>query len=83
MLSREIQIVNDFLKKDKDAFFYVESKSIGDGQWALEVYGLTTDDTDSRQEYLFELVGSNGTNGEESNLWKDYETIMQQVGVPQ
>lgn len=84
MFAKEIQIVNDFLKKDSDAFFYAESKSLGGGEWALEVYGVTTDDVDSRQEFLFELIGSNGTDGEEpADLWSSYEIIMRQVGVPQ
>lgn len=84
MFAREIQIVNEFLKKDRDAFFYADSKSLGEGEWALEVYGVTTNDLDSSKEFLFELIGSNGTDGEEpADLWKDYETIMRQVGVPQ
>lgn len=84
MFTREIQIVNEFLKKDSDAFFYADSKSLGQGEWALVVYGVTTNDVDSRQEFLFELIGSNGTNDEEpADLWSSYETIMRQVGVPQ
>jgi hypothetical protein len=84
MFAKEIQIVNEFLKKDKDAFFYADSFSLGEGEWALVVYGVTTNDIDSSSEFLFELIGSNGTNGEEpADLWSNYEAIMRQVGVPQ
>jgi len=40
-----------------------ESKSIGDGLWSLEVYGWNDDE--ERREFLFELVGSNGTRDNE------------------
>jgi len=84
MFSKEIQFVNEFLKKYNYAFFYAASKSLGEGEWALEVYGVTTNDVDSRQVFLFELIGSNGTDGQEpADLWSSYETIMRQVGVPQ
>ena len=45
----------------------VETHSVGDGEWSLEVY-------DSNDNFIREFVGSNGTRyGEEaSDLWEEY-----------
>lgn len=83
MFAREIQIVNDFLKRDKDAFFYAETKAVGGNEWSLEVYGVTTDSMDSSSEFLFELVGSNGTDETiADDLWASYYKILELSNVP-
>jgi hypothetical protein len=57
-----------------------ESKSIGDGQWSLEVYGWNKEE--DRKEFLFELVGSNGTRDEESDDLHGYLSELYDEAFP-
>ena len=49
-----------------------ESFSIGDGQWSLEVMDLNGG-------YLFELVGSNGTREEASDLFAELALMLEEA----
>jgi hypothetical protein len=63
-MTRE-QKVNEmftFLGKYPEGLIVSESHSLGNGDWSLEVGARTPDE---RELYLFELIGSNGTNGSE------------------
>lgn len=45
-----------------------ESHVVGGGEWSLEIFG-------EDGEYLFELVGSNGTCGPATDLYGELEAI--------
>lgn len=46
-----------------------KTNAIGDGEWSLEVYG-------EQGNFLFELVGSNGTRSEADDLHGQLDTIL-------
>ena len=49
------------------------SFAVGGGEWSIEVYSLDGD-------YLFELVGSNGTRDEEAdNLWNELSFLLSEA----
>jgi hypothetical protein len=52
------------------------SHAIGGGEWSLEVYG-------EAGEYLFELVGSNGTrdNEEADDLNGELSELIKEAGI--
>ena len=79
MLSNHIQTVNNFLKTAPDAVFYAEAQAVGGGEWSLEVYAYTQES----KEFMFELIGSNGTLTDEpaDDLWLEYGKIMREAGL--
>jgi hypothetical protein len=46
----------------------VTTHSVGGGEWSLEVHA-------SNGDFLFELVGSNGTNEEADDLWGQLDEL--------
>ncbi len=54
--------------------FTVEAKSVGGGEWSIEIYSIkTVDDFLSEREFICEYVGSNGTRtGETPEPLYDY-----------
>jgi hypothetical protein len=54
---KKVQLLKEF------GHYQSETKAIGGGEWAIEVYGWNDDE--ERREFLFELVGSNGTRDNE------------------
>jgi hypothetical protein len=69
----KIQMLADFYKSYPDGSLETESNSIGHGQWSISVYGWMSNDS---KEYLFDLVGSNGTQCEEDDLWSELDEIL-------
>jgi len=51
-----------------------KSFAVGGGEWTIEVYDLNGN-------YLFELVGSNGTRNEETpdNLWGELSCLVSEA----
>jgi len=51
-----------------------KSFAVGGGEWTVEVYNLDG-------EFLFELVGSNGTRNEETpdNLWGELSCLVSEA----
>ncbi len=48
-----------------------EIKAVGGGEWAIEVY--------SENNFLFELVGSNGTHYEADDLWGELAELKKEA----
>lgn len=49
-----------------------KSFAVGGGEWTIEVYDL-------EGEYLFELVGSNGTREPADNLWNELSFLVSEA----
>jgi len=69
----KIAMVKDFFKSYPDSGLMTDTCYIGDGMWSLEVYAWMPDHS---KEYLFDLVGSNGTRSESDDLFGDLEEII-------
>lgn len=61
-MSNQLEIAKDFFNFNKDGWVEKKVKSVGGGDWSIEVYGKYRDANGVIQKrYLFEVVGSNGT----------------------
>ena len=49
-----------------------KSFAVGGGEWTVEVYNLDG-------EFLFELVGSNGTREPADNLWNELSFLVSEA----
>lgn len=72
-IERKVSIVKDFFRNNPNCPLLTESNSIGYGLWSISVYGWSDENT---YEFLFELIGSNGTRSEKDDLWADMDEIF-------
>lgn len=71
---KKAEILANFMRDKVEWDLRTESHAVGGGEWSLEVYG----ESDGRKEYLFELVGSNGTHPDypADDLHEELEMIV-------
>lgn len=62
-----------FLGEYPEGLIVSEPHAIGGGEWSLEVGACTPDERDI---YLFELIGSNGTSIEPTDLYAELRDII-------
>ena len=62
------------LLKEVGGEITTKSCAVGGGEWSIEVYDLNGN-------YLFELVGSNGTRNDEEpdNLWNELSFLVSEA----
>ena len=54
-----------------------ETRSIGDGEWVIYVYGMIPDDG---KVLLFGITGSNGTHTPPDDLWGKLDKLLVESG---
>jgi len=73
----EVRVMKQFFQLNPNGVLGTTTHAVGGGEWSIEVYGIGDDDC---KEFLFELVGSNGTHSEPDDLWEELEQIIKLAG---